>query len=144
MNTIDPVLVDLSNHRLNKAKEALRQAEVLFSTAGYDGSVNRSYYAIFNAIRALLALMRLDSRRHSGVISFFDRYYVKTGIFEKELSRIVHAAFDVRQVSDYEDYITPTEEQAQQQLDNARKLLNEVEMKQQLFLQHKLSLPTTP
>ena len=53
----DTSIIDLSNHRLNKAKEAVRQAELLLKNAGYDGSVNRSYYAIFNAIRSLLALL---------------------------------------------------------------------------------------
>jgi uncharacterized protein (UPF0332 family) len=137
----DPAIIDLSHHRLNKAKEALRQAELLFNNAGYDGSVNRSYYAIFNAVRSLLALISLDSTKHSGVISFFDRYYVKTNIFEKEFSHIVHSAFDVRQVTDYEDYVIPTAEQAQQQLDNAVKLVEEVEKKQKLLLQQKIPLP---
>jgi uncharacterized protein (UPF0332 family) len=134
-------LIDLSNHRLSKAKEALRQSEILLNNTGYDGSVNRSYYAIFNAIRSLLALISLDSRKHSGVISFFDRYYVKTGIIEKEFSHIIHSAFDIRQVTDYEDYIIPTSEQAKQQFDNATKLFKEVEKKQELLLQHKIPLP---
>lgn len=141
MNTLDTVIVDLSHHRLRKAKEALRQAEVLLTQAGYDGSINRSYYAIFNAIRSLLALISLDSRRHSGVISFFDRYYVKTEIFDKELSHIVHSAFDVRQVSDYEDYVMPTEEQARQQFTNAARLIEEVEQKLTLLLQREIPLP---
>lgn len=138
---IDTALLDLSAHRLSKAKESLRQAEMLCTNAGYDGSVNRSYYAIFYAIRSLLALISLDSKKHSGVISFFDRYYVKTGIFEKHYSHIIHSAFDVRQVSDYEDYMMPTAEQAQQQLDNARKLLEEVEKTQELLIQQTIPLP---
>ena len=55
---------DLSQHRLHKAKDVLRQAELLLKNNEYDGSINRSYYAIFNAIRSLLALVGLDSRRH--------------------------------------------------------------------------------
>ena len=50
------------------------------------------------AMRALLAFLQLDSRKHSGVISFFDKYFVKTGIFRKEFSKIVHKSFDFRQV----------------------------------------------
>jgi len=37
---------DLSLYRLNKAKALLRQADVLLKSCGYDGSINRSYYAI--------------------------------------------------------------------------------------------------
>lgn len=82
----------LSQHRLDKAKDVLRQAELLLNNHEYDGSINRSYYAIFNAIRSLLALVGLDSRRHTGVISYFDQYFVKTGICEKQLSTIAHTA----------------------------------------------------
>ncbi len=32
----DPAILDLSHHRLNKAKEALRQAELLLQNTGYD------------------------------------------------------------------------------------------------------------
>jgi len=138
---IDQTAIDLSAHRLDKAKDALKQAELLLENAGYDGSINRSYYAIFNAIRALLALVNLDSRRHSGVISFFDRYFVKTDIFEKSFSHIVHSAFDVRQVNDYEDYAMPTPEEAAQQVKNAEQLIHEVEQQRALLLEGKVALP---
>ncbi len=45
---IDQAIIDLSAHRLEKAKASLKQAELLLQNAGYDGSINRSYYAIFN------------------------------------------------------------------------------------------------
>ena len=50
----------------------------------------------------MFAFLQLDSRKHSGVISFFDKYFVKTGIFRKEFSKIVHKSFDFRQVIDYD------------------------------------------
>ena len=44
------------------------------------GAANRSYYAIFHAMRAVLALDGIDMKRHSGVMSEFRRLYIKTGI----------------------------------------------------------------
>ena len=41
---------------------------------------HRSYYAIFHAMRAVLALDGIDMKRHSGVMSEFRRLYIKTGI----------------------------------------------------------------
>lgn len=138
----DKPALDLSAYRLTKAKELLKQAELLLNSASYDGCINRSYYAIFNAIRALLALISMDSQKHSGVISLFDRYFVKTNICEKQFSQIVHTAFEVRQVSDYEDFYMPTVEQAQLQLNNATKLIQEVEQKLEQLLHKKISLPS--
>ncbi len=134
---------DLSAYRLNKAKDVLRQAELLLNNNEYDGSINRSYYSIFNAIRSLLALIGVDSRKHTGVISFFDRYFVKTSIFEKRFSKIAHNAFDSRQISDYQDFQIPTAEQAKQQFDDAVRFVNEIEQRRTLFIQEKLALPPT-
>ncbi|HVJ49982.1 HEPN domain-containing protein [Desulfitobacterium sp.] len=38
--------------------------------------INRYYYAAFHAVRALLALKELDSSKHSGVISYFNRFLI--------------------------------------------------------------------
>ena len=70
----------------------------------YDTSANRSYYAIFHAARAVLALEGLDFKKHSGVISNFQMRYIKTGIFDKQLSNIIKSAFSLRTESDYEDF----------------------------------------
>ena len=132
---------DLSQHRLQKAKDVLRQAELLLKNHEYDGSINRSYYAIFNAIRSLLALVGFDSRRHTGVISYFDQYFVKTGICEKRLSTIAHTAFDSRQVHDYQDFQTLTYEQAKLQFDEATQFIHAIEEQQALLIQGKIALP---
>ncbi len=131
----------LSAYRLDKAKTLLTQAELLLKNQQYDGSVNRSYYAIFSAVRSILALVELDSQSHRGVISFFDRYFVKTGLFEKPCSKIVHEAFDSRQDNDYEDFYHPSETEAQEQYDNATQFLQEIIHKRDLFIQGTLALP---
>lgn len=48
---IDEQARSLSQYRLNKAKTLLTQAELMLTNLQYDGSINRSYYAIFNAVR---------------------------------------------------------------------------------------------
>lgn len=132
---------DLSAYRLEKTKELLKQAEALLNMKSYDGSINRSYYAIFNAIRAILALVNLDSQKHTGVIGFFDRYFVKTGICDPFCSQIVHTAFEARQISDYQDFYRPTAEEAQQQFENAVTLIHTVEETCLLLLQKKIPYP---
>lgn len=136
--------VDLFNHRLGKAQDQLAQAELLLKDGRYDGSVNRSYYAIFSAIRALLALIKLDARKHSGVITYFDRYFVKTGLFDKHFSRIIHTAFDVRQASDYEDFYVISADQARLQFENGWNFVQEVENYFELVRKDELQLPEVP
>ena len=138
---IDKFANDLSEYRIIKAKDLLFQAQLLFENKKYDGSVNRSYYAIFNAIRSLLALLKLDSSKHIGVLSFFDKYFVKTGVFDKKFSKIAHSAFDTRQDNDYEDFYSPSEEESQKQLREAATFITEVEIKRQLLINQEIKLP---
>lgn len=65
----------LAQYRLQKAYDHLKSAEILLYAGMYNDSLGRSYYAMFNAARALLALKQLDSKKHSGVISLFNQLY---------------------------------------------------------------------
>lgn len=93
---------ELSKYRLEKAGEMLEEADVLFQSGHYKGSNNRSYYAILHAMRAVLALEGFDSKKHSGVIAEFQRTFVKTNVFEREYSKIIMSASEIRNASDYE------------------------------------------
>ena len=99
MNNND--LFQLSKYRTNKAKEDLRAAEILFENNLFSQSLNRSYYSIFHAVRAVFVHEKFDSRKHSGIISHFNKNYIKKGIFDKEYSKILMGAEKIRNKSDY-------------------------------------------
>lgn len=67
-------------------------------------SVNRSYYAIFHAVRALLAFDKFDSKRHSAIIEYFNQHYIANGKIGKEYYKMLASAFDTRIKSDYQDF----------------------------------------
>ncbi|HEX7409429.1 MAG TPA: HEPN domain-containing protein, partial [Candidatus Binatia bacterium] len=58
----------LAKHRLDRAREALRDAEFLLQQGSLISATNRFYYAAFYAARACLATKEIDSGRHSGAI----------------------------------------------------------------------------
>ena len=78
----------LSQVRMEHAVECLSAARSLLEVGGYKSSANRSYYAVFHAMRAVLAFDEIDMKRHSGIISEFRRRYIKTEIFETRMSEI--------------------------------------------------------
>lgn len=119
-------LTELSRHRFGRAREELQTAELLLRSHSCRQSINRSYYAIFHAIRAVNALDGFDSSKHSGVIAHFNREYVKTGLFEKEASKIIRGASELREQADYEDFYSATEEEAASVLDGARLFIDKV------------------
>jgi len=89
--------------RLDKAKACLDAAESLIESGHFADSANRSYYCVFHAMRAMLALEAFDSKTHSGIIAKFREKFIKTGAFPKDLSKIIDSAFYVRNKSDYDD-----------------------------------------
>lgn len=112
---------ELSDYRLEQAKRCVKSAKILASDDDYKGAANRSYYAIFHCMRSVLALEGVDFSKHSGVSSYFRKQYIKTGIFDAELSDIIKEAFDIRSDSDYDDYYVLSKDDVEKQIENAEK-----------------------
>jgi len=117
----------LAKYRLSKSTECSLVANSLIVEGHYAHSVNRSYFAIFHAIRAVLALEGVDFKKHSGVISYFQQHYIKTGIFERKFSEYVKEAFTIRTDSDYKDFYIVSKNDAEEQLDHAYQFINAIE-----------------
>lgn len=116
----------LSKYRLDQAYERLKSARILFEAGSFGDSLSRSYYAMLSAARALLATKTLDSKKHSGVISLFNQHFVKEGLVNKELGRLIAEAKGIREENDYADYVTFSEEDAKDQLSNAEKFVADI------------------
>jgi uncharacterized protein (UPF0332 family) len=118
----------LVKYRLSEAQQTLREASLLLDKSGFRGSINRSYYAMFYAVLGLLTTHGLGTSKHSGIISLFDREFVKNGIFSKELSRSLHRAFDERQASDYGEMLEPDQELATDLFEQSQVFVEEIEI----------------
>lgn len=114
-------------YRLDKAHTDLSAAIMSFDAGFYDASANRSYYAIFHAARAVLMLNGQDYKKHSGVIAFFNRDYIKTEILERKLGKILRDAFEIRTDCDYEDFYVVAKEDVEQQIKNAEYFITKIE-----------------
>lgn len=114
-------------YRLQKSHEDLKAAKVNLKNRYYAQSLNRSYYTIFHAARALFALDKFESKTHAGVITFFTEKYVLTGKIEKKYSKILTFAEKVRVKSDYMDFFVASKEQAEAQIKNAEEFLTMAE-----------------
>lgn len=119
--------ITLSKLRFEKARECLSDAALLAENESYKSLANRSYYAVFHAIRAVLALDGFDSKKHSGVIAEFQKQYIKDGTFDKEMSAIIRRLFLARNNSDYDDFFVIAKDEAIKQYNDACMFLEEIE-----------------
>ena len=83
---------ELSKYRFETSAEDLEDARLMFDNGRYKNALNRAYYSIFHAIRAVNALQGFDSSKHSGVIAFFNQNYVKEEVFPREMSKLIKLA----------------------------------------------------
>lgn len=118
---------DLIQYRLNSAKEKLTSAKLLLEAGLYKDSVGRSYYAIFSAIRAVLAIEQVDFSKHAGVIAYFQKEFVKTEIFDKKYSKYLQQAFQIRNSCDYDDFFLVSKQDAVEQYERAAEMLAVIE-----------------
>jgi len=95
-------------------------AEININNGLYRAAVNRAYYCILHMMRSLLILHGKDYKSHSAVISSFRKEYIKTGIFNTELSDIISQASKQRNNSDYADLINITRDEAEKLIKNVK------------------------
>lgn len=88
----------------------------MFDAEEYKGANNRAYYAIFHAINAIHALNGKAYKRHKDAIGNFNKDYVKTGIFSREVGRKIGEAEEIRHASDYDDFYIASREEAERQI----------------------------
>jgi uncharacterized protein (UPF0332 family) len=119
----------LVSYRLEQAGESLEAGKLLLKQGLFRPSINRSYYAMFYSVLALLTTRREETSKHGRAIALFDKEFVKAGIFSKEFSRWLHEAFDLRQRSDYSPQFHPTLKDAGGVLDQATSFVTEIKTK---------------
>ncbi|MCM1144271.1 MAG: HEPN domain-containing protein [Blautia sp.] len=120
-------LEELAGYRLARAQEMLSASESNLEIGQYKTSLNRSYYAVFHAMRSANALKNFDSSKHSGVIAFFTKEYLKTEILDKDLAIIIKSSSFCREKSDYDDFYVAGREEAEEQLKNAKYFVQKIE-----------------
>lgn len=118
---------ELVKYRLESARDRLRSSQLLLEAGQYKDSIGRSYYAIFTAVRAVLATNEVDFSKHSGVISYFQKEFIKTGKFDIKYSKILQNAFQIRNTCDYDDFYIATKNDAEEQYKNAEEMLITIE-----------------
>ena len=122
----DDEIKALSDLRMEHAIECLETAKKVLEFGDYKSAANRSYYAVFHAMRAVLAYDDTKKTKHSGIISDFRKLYIKTGIFDSEMSDIISNLFDIRTNSDYNDFFVVAKEDVKKQVAGAERFVKAV------------------
>lgn len=124
--------LELSQIRANRAEETLKEAEFNLRGKMFRTAVNRSYYAVLYAARALLILKGIEPVKHEGVKTMLALEFEKKGLVAKGTVLKFKKILDQRLTSDYDDLIQIDEKYAEETYSLAKDLveaLNEARQK---------------
>ena len=122
-------LKELVHKEIDAAKERLEAAELLFNDGKLVDAVNRAYYSVFHAGKALLHSIGRDAKTHSGLVSEIGFYLVERSIIEKRYGTILRRLFESRETSDYVVGAVFMEEEVKKMLKDANFFLQMAEKK---------------
>ena len=112
---------------LKKARETYAEIEVLVGANRLNGAANRMYYAVFNAVCALLINDGIQVNTHRGSHALFSQHYIKTGILPREYGQLYNQLQTMREESDYNCAYDVEMDELQQRLEPARRLIEDIE-----------------
>ena len=118
----------LSQYRVERSEAMLLSAKRDFDAEDYASANNRVYYCLFHAIRAVLALDRIDYKKHSAVISRFRQDYLKTDRISRSFNTLITSASLIRNRSDYEDFYICTIEDTEKLIAGAEEFLHTIKV----------------
>lgn len=113
---------ELAQHKLQQAKENFEDAEILYDLKRYKSANNRAYYSIFHSIKAVLALEPIDFKKHKDVIAYFNKNYIHTEIFPRNIGHKIAEASKIREDSDYDNEFIVKPEETEKQIQTAKEL----------------------
>lgn len=120
-------LKTIIQYRLEQATDSLKEAEILFNSGGsFRSVINRSYYAMFYSVLALVARKGMGTSKHYGVLSIFDKEYVRNRIFPTWMSKLLHQAFALRQNCDYKEFSVISKEEVLEIMNGSKDFLDEI------------------
>lgn len=111
---------------LERAEEKLKSAHILFENNMFADSVSESYYSMYHAAKALLALKSIYPRTHTGLVSQFGLNFVTEGIIEDFYAKSLAKAETERQKADYDVFYVPSKEKSESLLEDAEKFLDRI------------------
>ena len=102
---------DVAKYKWEQAKDDLETAEIVLEAGKY------------HAIDAVLAIEPIAFKKHKDTLGYFNKNYVNTEIFPREIGRKISRLEVIRHKSDYDTFYIASKEDALEQIDVAREVV---------------------
>ena len=93
---------DISKYKLEQAIDDLDTDKLLLNANKFKAANNRVYYSCFHAVDSVLALEPISFKKHKDTLAYFNKNYIHTEIFPKNIGRKLSRLEIIRHKSDYD------------------------------------------
>ncbi len=100
--------------RVNRSKESLEEAKLLFDNEHYLTVVNRLYYAVFYLACGFLGRINVASKTHTGTKSKSHEHFLKEQIINYDFGKLYDRLFRERNDTDYGDFQILSKQEVQE------------------------------
>ncbi len=112
--------------RFQQADNTYKDAAFLISEIRYAAALNRIYYGMFYAVLALALKYGFKTSKHTQLLGWFNKEFIKTGLIDVKFNKIVKDAFERRNEADYEIVLLPSAATIEQMLSDMRLFIDEI------------------
>jgi len=118
---------------IQRATEARRAAELLFSNDFTKDAISKLYYFLLYSVRAVLLTKGLEPKSHEGALRLFGLHFVKEGLFMTQDSHVFSKLMKFREEADYNPSYIFTKEDFKDLATEADNLLPQLSEKLLLY-----------
>ena len=115
---------DVARYKFEQAKDDLETAKILLEAGKYKAANNRAYYSCFHAIDAVLAKEPIAFKKHKDTLSYFNKNYVHTEIFPRNIGRKISRLEIIRHKSDYDTFYIASKDDEAEQIEVAEEVVD--------------------
>lgn len=118
---------ELIKYRIDQAKDAISEVEILIEKHLLTLAINRIYYGMFYVLLALALRNGFKTSKHNQLIGWFNKEYVKTGKTNQKYGKIVNKAFEDRTDGDYGIFVQFEKDEVLLKFEDMKEFIVELE-----------------
>jgi uncharacterized protein (UPF0332 family) len=118
---------ELVKYRIEQAKEAIKEVNILIEKNLLTLAINRIYYGMFYMLLALALKKGFKTSKHNQLIGWFNKEFVKTGIINQKFGKIINKGFEDRTDGDYGIFVQFEKDEVSMKFFDMKEFISELE-----------------
>ena len=118
---------ELILYRIEQAKEAINDVDLLLANERLQPAMNRIYYGMFYMLLALGLKYHFETSKHAQLIGWFNKTFMKDETLSRKYGQILRDAFRNRMNSDYEAFVILTRDEVAAQFEQMKEFISVLE-----------------